>query len=112
MKKISEGILLHGCRLCQMKAIKEYKHWKILENEYPWDLIAKINHMIVPKRHVKYERLNQAEKKEFDLIKKNYLEKKYTLLIEVADKDKSIPSHFHIHLIIIKDKLRKKHNPK
>ena len=112
MKKIAEGHLDHGCRLCQIKPIKKYKYWTIMDNEYPWDLIAKTNHMIVPKRHVAYEKLNIAEQKEFDLIKKNYLEKKYTLFIEAATREKSIPGHFHIHLIILKDRWRKPHNPK
>ncbi len=95
-----------------MKQIKEYKYWKILKNEYPWDLMAKTHDMIVPKRHVSFEKLNSAEKKEFDLIKKNYLEKKYTHLIEVSDKGKSIPSHFHVHLIILRDRWLKKYSPK
>ncbi len=112
MKKIAAGLFAHGCPLCQRKSIKNFKYWKILNNDYPWDLIAKTNHMLVSKRHVTYEKLNQAEKKEYDQIKKNYLEKKYTLLIEVATKEKSIPGHFHVHLIIIKDRWRKAHNPK
>jgi hypothetical protein len=106
-KARAEGILNHGCRLCQIKPIKEFKHWIIIDNEYPWDLIAKTNHMIVPKRHVTYNKLNQAEKKEFDLIKATYVEK-YELIVEATHRQKSIPDHFHVHLIILKDSLHKK----
>lgn len=102
MYERTKGLLDHGCRLCQIKPIKEFKYWKIINNEYPWDLIAKTNHILVSKRHAIYEKLNRAEKNEFDLIKKKYLEKKYSHLIEVSTKQKSIPNHFHMHLINLK----------
>jgi len=105
MRMCAKGLLDHGCRLCQIKPIKEFKYWKIIDNEYPWDLIAQTNHILISKRHTIYEKLNRAERKEFDLIKKNYLEKKYTHLIEVSTKNKSIPNHFHMHLIVLKDKI-------
>ena len=107
VKARAEGILDHGCRLCQIKPIKEFSYWKIIENEYPWDLIAKVNHLILPIRHVIYEKLNKAEKEEFDLIKSTYLEK-YEMIVEATHRKKSIPDHFHQHLLILKDKLHKK----
>lgn len=105
MKKVANGLLNHGCRLCQIEPIKDFKYWKILDNEYPWDLVAKINHILIPKRHVIYSKLNNAEKKEFDKIKLDYIEKKYIMMVEVTDRQKSIPSHFHVHLLVLKKKL-------
>lgn len=58
--------------------------------------------MIIPKRHVIYYELNRAEKKEFDKIKENYIERKYNLIAEATINKKTIPLHFHIHLILEK----------
>jgi hypothetical protein len=102
-----KGILDNGCRLCKIKPVKEFKYWKIIDNEYPWDLVAKIDHLILPKRHVVYEKLNKTEKKELNLIKETYLEK-YEIIAEATHRKKSIPDHFHQHLIILKDSLHKK----
>ncbi|MEK7081170.1 MAG: hypothetical protein AAB902_02170 [Patescibacteria group bacterium] len=103
-KFIAEGFLADECNLCnKTKLIKEFKHWKIVNNEFPWDRIAKINHMIIPKRHIIYEELNKTEKKEFESIKSAYIEKEYELIAEVTERKKSIPDHFHIHLIILKN---------
>lgn len=102
LKLIANGLLANGCRLCKISSIKEFKHWRIVSNKFPWNRIAKIQHMIIPKRHIIYEKLNNIEKKEFEIIKKTYIEKKYELIAEATNKKKSIPEHFHIHLIILK----------
>ncbi len=98
---------LDACVLCKKIALKEFKYWKIVHNRFSWDRIAKIHHMIIPKRHIVYEQLNTKEKKEFESIKSKYIDKKYELIAEMTAKEKSIPEHFHVHLIIMK-KLGKK----
>ena len=104
LKLITEGFLENGCNLCKkVSFIKEFKHWRIIENKFPYDRIAKVNHMIIPKRHITEKKLNNLEKKEFEIIKSGYVAKKYEFLIECTNKRKSIPGHFHIHLIIVKD---------
>lgn len=102
LKLIAEGFLANGCNLCEAPSIKYFEYWRIIDNKFPYDLVAKINHMIIPKRHAAERELNEAEKKEFESIKLDYIDKNYGLLIETVDKDKSIPSHFHIHLIVEK----------
>ncbi len=102
----NEGFLANGCNLCKKnKPIKEYKHWRIINNKFPWDRIAKINHILIPKRHIVYGQLNEIEKKEFDLLKSTYVDKKYEIMVEATDGIKSIPSHYHVHLIVVKDKI-------
>ena len=103
MKVRAQKTFNHTCRLCKIKPIKDFKYWKIIDNEYPWDLIAKTNHMLVPKRHVVYEELNIIEKKELDLIKSNYVNKKYEIIAEATNRKKSIPSHFHVHLLVLRN---------
>jgi hypothetical protein len=59
--------------------------------------------MIIPRRHTVGEKLNATEKKEYDLIKKTFIHKNYDLTAEATNKKKSIPGHFHIHLMVLKD---------
>ncbi|KKS04308.1 MAG: hypothetical protein UU82_C0011G0009 [Candidatus Nomurabacteria bacterium GW2011_GWC2_41_8] len=106
LKLIAKGFLTDGCNLCnkkKTKSLKEFRYWRIINNLFPYDRIAKINHIILPKRHTAEKKLTKAEKKEFEIIKSRYIEQKYEFLIETVNKQKSIPGHFHIHLIIIKD---------
>ncbi|MFZ1019906.1 MAG: hypothetical protein WAN61_02865 [Minisyncoccia bacterium] len=103
-KLIAAGLLENdGCKLCQEIVIKKFKHWKILKTRFPWDRIAKVHHMIVPIRHITFEQLNRAEKKEYEIIKESYIQKNYETIAESTNKTKTIPTHFHLHLIVIKD---------
>ena len=98
-----DGFLADGCNLCkETKSIKEFKYWRIINNMFPYDRVAKTSHIIIPKRHVSYEKLNKIEKKEFELIKLRYINKKYHFTMEAMKNRMSIPAHFHIHLIVLK----------
>lgn len=95
------------CNLCsknKTKTIKKFKHWRIIKSKFPYDKIAKINHILIPQKHKIYKNLNQKEKQEMDLIKQKYIEKRYDLITEATNKRKSIPNHFHIHLLVLKEK--------
>ncbi len=74
-----------------------------MTNAFPYDRIAKTHDMIVPLRHVDEDHLNDEELKELKIIKDNYLHKEYEFIIEATYKVKSIPAHFHLHLLTIKD---------
>ena len=66
-------------------------------------MIAKKQHMIIPKIHKTDKDLTQEEKEEYEQIKCTYIEENYEIVAEITNKKKSIPSHHHIHLIILKD---------
>ncbi|MEI6281055.1 MAG: hypothetical protein WCP17_03605 [bacterium] len=100
---ISNGYLTNECKLCTAPSVKDFEHWRIINNKYPYDLIAKTNHMVIPKRHTVEKELTESEKKELESIKHEYIDKEYDMLIEVVNRAKSIPSHFHTHLIVEKD---------
>jgi len=100
---IAAGGLKGPCALCGGEAIKEFEHWKIMVNAYPYDRIAKLHHMILPKRHASEGEITQEEWYEYGKIKKEYLHNEYQFLIEATNKTKSIPTHFHVHLVVLKD---------
>lgn len=96
------GVLKQGCPLCAAPSIAAFDHWRIIDNAYPYDLIAKVHHMIVPKRHASDGQLSEEEWKEFAELKRSYVEEHYEFVVEPTQRQKSIPEHTHIHLLVSK----------
>jgi hypothetical protein len=92
-----------GCVLCEKESLQEFQYWRIIENMFPYDKVAKAHNMILPKRHIVETELSAEEVKELRDIKEKHLQKEYDFMIEAMPKMKSIPQHFHIHLIEVKD---------
>jgi diadenosine tetraphosphate (Ap4A) HIT family hydrolase len=97
------GNLDQGCVLCTKEPLREFQHWRIIENMFPYDKVAGVHHMILPKRHVLEPDLSEEEIAELRNIKEEHFPKNYDFIIEAMPKMKSIPQHFHIHLIVVKD---------
>lgn len=91
-----------SCALCDKKPLKTFTHWKIAENDFPYDAIAEKHHMILLQRHAAWGTLSEEEKEELEEIKAMFIDKEYDYIIEATAKTKSIPAHFHLHLIIQK----------
>ncbi|MCE9548852.1 hypothetical protein K8Q98_00400, partial [Candidatus Nomurabacteria bacterium] len=77
MKFIESGFLAEKCGLCDDNSIKEFNYWKIIDNLFPYDSVAKVHHMIIPKRHVVEDELNEEEKNELKEIKMGYINQEY-----------------------------------
>lgn len=87
------------CALCVKPVLTAFTYWKIIPNDFPYDVIAERHDMLVPIRHVTELELTPEEREEFLAIK-NSDAQEYDYLIEGTYKIKSIPEHFHIHLVI------------
>ena len=90
----------HVCSLCGKEAVKHFTYWKITENSFPYDLIAKTHHMITSLRHAAEHELSAEELRELKEIRSSYINSEYDYIIEATPKNKSIPDHFHLHLIV------------
>ena len=88
------------------RAVKKFRHWIILENDFPYDAIASVSHMIFTKRKVVFDWdfLSQEEKDELNHLKKTYLKDHYDVLYENLPSGQSITGHFHLHLLVLKFK--------
>lgn len=93
------GMMDRGCVLCKAEPIQTFKHWKVIPNLFPYDLVAKTHHMLITLRHVKDSELNSDEIEELAEIKADYVQQ-YDYIQEATNRTKSIPQHFHLHLII------------
>lgn len=96
--KIDDG----KCVLCEVPVVKTFKFWKIIHNDFPYDLIADIHDMILPIRHVKEVDLTEEEKAELLEIKADYLNI-YDAILEATPRMKTVPAHHHLHVIVTKD---------
>lgn len=95
---------LRECPLCRLAPIRTFTHWKIVENEYPYDLVVELHHMLVPLRHVTDGELTDEELREFAELKHDVvLHDTYQYFMEAARPTQSVPAHFHVHLVVMKD---------
>lgn len=102
---VALGVLKQGCVLCKKDALKTFEHWKIVENDFPYDIIAETHHMIVPLRHMISAGLTGEEWGELQKIKKEYITSTYQFMVESTHANQSVPEHFHVHLIVVKENL-------
>lgn len=91
-----------ACMLCAKPVIKSFKHWKIVGNDFPYDRIVDLHHMILPIRHIVESELTPEELAELLELKSGYLNTVYDGMWEPTPKDKSIPGHHHLHLLVFK----------
>lgn len=96
------GHMDNRCVCCDLETVQSFTHWRIVANDFPYDLIAKAHDMIVPIRHVTEDGLREEEKQEFKQIKNDYLQR-YNFIMEASEKTKTVPGHFHLHLITTKN---------
>ena len=101
-KHIQDGGLKNGCPLCAHEPRTLFRFWKIMPNKFPYDKIAEKHDMLVPLRHVTESEFTSEEIKELKEIKDDYLNTNYEYIIEAAHKNKTIPAHFHLHLLTVK----------
>jgi galactose-1-phosphate uridylyltransferase len=85
------------------RCVREFEHWILIENLFPFDAIASKSHMLVPRRFfAEYGEMTDAEKKELEQIRKE-LESDYDLLMENFAAHRSVKNHFHLHFLVAND---------
>lgn len=84
--------------------IKDFNYWFIVANDFPYDAIATVNHMIFTKREVpfRWELLSSEERAEYEEIKRTYISDKYDVVYENLPSGQTKPGHFHLHLLVLK----------
>lgn len=81
--------------------VKKYNYWTMIENDFPYDKVARVHQLLVLNRHVGKEKdLTIAELTELVQLKNQLLENDDYEFLENNIRRRSIPNHFHIHLLI------------
>ena len=87
------------CPMCEAPVIEEWKYWKIIKNEYPYDLVAEKHDLLVLKEHSDTITRNAW----IELNESKYIFEfapyEYHCVIENMPVRQSVPGHFHYHLI-------------
>jgi diadenosine tetraphosphate (Ap4A) HIT family hydrolase len=87
----------------QERTIREFEHWYLIENLFPYDKIATVHHLLIPKREVAFgEPMLPGEEEELLRIKKE-LAPEYDAMTENFPRNQSVPGHFHLHLLVYKE---------
>lgn len=103
--KAERGTVLFktACALCSREPVRTYTHWKLIENKFPYDLMAGTHHMLVPLRHAPEIELTKEEQTEFlDIKYSDDIQHTYDNFIESTHRTRSI-HHFHLHLVVLKE---------
>lgn len=89
------------CQLADVVIIKQFEHWYIIENQYPYDTVAEIHHLLVPRDHIaKAERLTpQCTEEAATIMEAIEAEGFYDCFISNFPVGQSQKQHFHIHLV-------------
>lgn len=89
------------CRICRIPVKREEGSFYIVANEFPYDAVSAVNDMLILKNHA--PRLNITQIEELEEFKRKLGEERfYDLLLENLPCRKTIPDHFHLHLIRIR----------
>lgn len=83
--------------LMDIPSSKEWKYWRLVVNEFPYDLITSKHDMIVPKRKfANFDDMNRWEEWELADIKKE-LADDYDGFLESTISHRTVVSHYHLH---------------
>ena len=83
-------------------AITEYKYWRLLKNNFPYDAIASKHYLLTPRRVFTYDsEMTSPEREELYIIKRQ-LAKTFDSILENFTQRRTIKEHFHLHLLNFK----------
>ena len=87
-----------GCLICPIPTKREIGSFRIIANEFPYDAVSAVNDMLALKEHAPCLTVEQLV--ELEAIKRLLgAERFYDLILENLPKKKTIPGHYHIHLM-------------
>lgn len=84
-----------------VNALKIFEHWRIVNNDFPYDVGYKRCHLLTVKRAgvSQWHELNDEEIAELNKLKREYLYDEYDQIIENCPSRRSVPHLFHLHLV-------------
>ena len=95
------------CPFCEGDLqIREWKHWILLENRFPYDAVAEVSHLLATKKH--RGTMNEWERKELKKILDEISEDYDSMIMNFLPKQ-TLPKHLHYHLLKYYDTTNQQH---
>lgn len=92
--------------LAQVPSNREWIHWRLIDNDFPHDRIAKTHHMLLPKRvFPDLLEMSVEEQMELILLMSTILADDYDSFKINTARQRSVPNHFHIHCLEYREDL-------
>jgi hypothetical protein len=85
--------------------LREWEHWALIENAFPYSSAFSTHHMLVPKRVVSRKDLSKQEQAELHIVLEE-LEPVYDCYLVNFPSKQSIVHHYHIHMLVYKTERR------
>lgn len=86
-------------KLHEKTSLKEWRHWRLVDNDFPYTVAFTVHRMLLPKRKVAdLTELSLEEFTELLSILAGEINDEYDLWFVNTHKRRSILSHFHIHV--------------
>lgn len=84
--------------LYQEDVIKEWIHWRLINNRFPYDMCFTTCHMLLPVEYVAdYDLLSESAKRELREIITYYCQDNYDVVFENMNSRRSVKNHYHLH---------------
>lgn len=92
-----------ACPLCLYEGVeREFTYWVLMKNKFPYDRYFSKSDMLVLRRHASEQEVTDAERAELFTIRTEILTSEYDSVMDHLPRQKSIPGHYHVHLIEIR----------
>lgn len=76
------------------------QHWRVVENEFPFDKVAQRSWIVMPRRCVAlWEKLTGAERSEFQRFRSEAQTYDIDAFLRVTPTNLSLPGHYHEHIL-------------
>lgn len=86
--------------LNEVPAISEWKYWRLINNDFPYDAVYKTCHMLVTKEEAPdWDDLSEEARDEYFRIRTDYLLDTYDQIIENCPSTRSVKGIYHKHLV-------------
>jgi len=81
--------------------LREFTHWYIIKNRFPYDTMVRVNDLLVLKRPIAYRHeMSDSEAAEYQAIVEMLShEGQYDAMIENFPRVQSVKQHVHVHLV-------------
>lgn len=87
--------------------LREWKHWKLIANRFPYSSVFVVHDMLIPKRTAsKYSELTEPARKELRQIIDGYGQANYHMVFENMSSKRSIMTLYHLHLVRYRSRRR------